>query len=73
MNKPLNLKPRYSTQATNARIQQAEAAYQNVAAANNDWLVNSMMDGMNRLEKMAPERTLEGLAPDSQKSVAAVH
>ncbi len=73
VNKPLNLKPRYSTQATNARIQQAEAAYQNVAAANNDWLVNSMMDGMNRLEKMAPERTLEGLAPDSQKSVAAVH
>jgi hypothetical protein len=40
------LKLRYSTQATNERIRQAETAYQKMAAVNNNWLINSMMEGI---------------------------
>ena len=71
--KPLDLKPRYSTQATKEQIKQAEAAYQKMAVANNNWLINSMMDGMNRMEKPDPGRSLDDLAPDTQKTAAAVH
>ena len=63
----------YSTQATNERIRQAETAYQKMAAANNNWLINSMLDGMNRLDKLEPGHNLDGLTPNTQKSVAAVH
>jgi|TARA_B100000959_G_C14661107_1_gene492414 hypothetical protein len=67
------LELRYSTQATNERIRQAETAYQKMATANNNWLINSMLDGMNRLDKLEPGHSLDGLAPNTQKSVAAVH
>ncbi len=71
--KPLDLELCYSTQATNERIRQAETVYQKIAAANNNWLINSMMDGMNRLDNLEPGHSLDGLAPNTQKSVAAVH
>ena len=44
-----------------------------MAAANNNWLVNSMMDGMNRLGKLEPGHNLDELTPNTQKSVAAVY
>jgi len=71
--KPLDLELCYSTQATNERIRQVETAYQKMAAANNNWLINSMMDGMNHLDKFEPGHSLDGLAPNTQKLVAAVH
>jgi hypothetical protein len=64
---PLDLSPRYSADLPgeaigqsknpefNARLKKAEAAYQKLATTNDSWLVNSIMSGMDGLEKMAPK------------------
>ncbi len=67
--KPLDLSPRYSVgpqkginhQESNPelkmRLKKADAAYQNLTKVNDGWLVNSIMSGMDGLEKMAPKTT----------------
>ncbi len=68
--KPMDLSPRYSADLPknsielNARLKKAETAYQKLSATNNSWLIDSIMNGMEGLDKMTPRSlTPRPLAP----------